>query len=72
MSSAFQQPSPLQSLHTVTHLSSCFQLEHKFVPQGFLEESLHLHHTNFSTSVSGVAAMPVIVRDRIFPSESSV
>ena len=56
---------PLQSPHAVTHLSPCFWQEHKLVPQGFFDR------TNFST-VSSAAAMSVIIRDRIVPSDSSV
>ena len=71
MSSEFAQLSPLHSPQAVTHLRPFFQHEHTLVPQGFFEESLHLHRTNFN-SVSGAGAMSVIIGDRVVPSESSV
>ena len=42
------QVSPRQSPHTGTHLSPFLRHEQTLLPQGFLEETLHLHRMNFS------------------------
>ena len=51
---------PRLSPQAVTHLRPFLQQEHTLVSHGFLEESLHLHHTNF-IRVSGAATMSVII-----------
>ena len=67
MFSAFLQFSPRQSPQAVTHLRPFLRQEHTLVPHRFLEESLHLHHTNLS-KVSGAAAMSVMTGVSVVPS----
>ena len=68
MSSAFLQKFSLrQSPQAVTHWRLFLWQEHTLFPREFLEESLHLHHINFSR-VSGATAMPVVTRVNVVPS----
>lgn len=46
-SSAFIQFSPRQSPQVVIHFSLFLWHEEILLPHGFLDDNLHLHHTNF-------------------------
>ena len=42
------QLSPRQSPQAVAHFCPFLRQVHKLLPHGFLDDSLHLHRTNFS------------------------